>query len=138
MKQAIKQAEIAYNNNEVPVGAVIVYKNKIISKASNQQETLNDPTAHAEMIAITSATNYNGGKYLKECVLYVTIEPCVMCAGATYWAQIGKIVFGSADTKKGFRIFNKNILHPSTKIYGGILKNECNLLMKKFFKKLRL
>ena len=137
MKQALSEAKIAFDKKEVPVGAVIVCNNKIISKSHNLSETLNDPTAHAEMQAITAATNYIGGKYLKNCTLYVTVEPCVMCAGALYWSQISKIVFGASDEKRGYRAFNNNILLPKTEIIFGILENECKQLMLNFFETLR-
>lgn len=137
MKQALMQARTAFEKNEVPVGAIIVYKNQIISRAHNLSETLNDATAHAEMQAITAASNMLGGKYLKECVLYVTTEPCVMCAGASYWSQIGKIVYGTDDDKRGYSIFHKDIIHPQTEIIGGVLKQECADLMTEFFYKIR-
>ena len=137
MKQALLQANIAFSKNEVPVGAIIVHNNKIISKAYNLVETLSDPTAHAEMQAITSATNHIGGKFLKKCTLYVTLEPCVMCAGAAYWAQIGKIVFGAFDEKKTHLQLLSQILPAKTEVIGGILEIECNTLLKSFFKKLR-
>lgn len=137
MKQALMQARTAFEKDEVPIGAVIVYKDQIISSAHNLTETLNDPTAHAEMQAITSATNMLGAKYLKECILYVTVEPCVMCAGATYWSQIGKIVYGTEDDKRGYSNFHKKIIHPQTKVVGGVLKQECAELMTEFFYKIR-
>ena len=137
MKQALIQARTAFEKDEVPVGAVIVFKDQIISRAYNLTETLNDPTAHAEMQAITAATNMLGGKYLKECTLYVTVEPCVMCAGATYWSQIGKIVYGTEDDKRGYNKFHENIIHPQTKIVGGVMKQECSDLMTDFFYKIR-
>ncbi|NPA67770.1 MAG: nucleoside deaminase [Chlorobi bacterium] len=137
MKQALLQAKIAADKGEVPVGAVVVCNNKIISKAHNLTETLNDATAHAEMLAITAASDYLGAKYLKDCILYVTVEPCVMCAGAAYWAQIGKIVYGTEDDKRGFSVFNKTIIHPKTEIIPGILQNECKQLISDFFYSLR-
>ena len=137
MKQALEQAKTAFEKGEVPVGAIIVCKGRIISRTHNLSETLNDPTAHAEMQAITSATDFIGGKYLPECTLYVTLEPCVMCAGALYWSQIGKIVYGASDNKRGFKRFGNEILHPRTEITGGILENECSSLMKDFFYKIR-
>ncbi len=137
MRQALMQAKLAFEKNEVPVGAVIVFKNKIISRAHNLTETLNDATAHAEIQAITSATNRLGAKYLKECALYVTIEPCVMCAGATYWSQIGEIVYGASDEKRGYTSFCKNAIHPKTKITKGILEFECSEIMTDFFSKIR-
>ena len=137
MKQALMQARIAFEKDEVPVGAIIVYKTQIISRAHNLSETLNDATAHAEMQAITAASNMLGGKYLNECILYVTVEPCVMCAGASYWSQIGKIVYGTDDDKRGHSNFHKQIIHPQTKITGGVLKQECAELMTEFFYKIR-
>jgi len=137
MKQALMQAKIAFEKNEVPVGAVIVYKDQIISRAHNLSETLNDATAHAEMQAITAASNMLGAKYLKDCTLYVTVEPCVMCAGASYWSQIKKIVYGTNDDKRGYSIFGKKIIHPRTEIIGGVLKQECAELISAFFYKIR-
>ena len=137
MKQAIMQARTAFDKDEVPVGAVIVYKERIITRAHNLTETLNDPTAHAEMQAITAASNLLGGKYLKDCTLYVTVEPCVMCAGATYWSQLGKIVYGTPDEKRGYSKFHEQILHPKTHVRGGVLENECSALISDFFYKVR-
>ena len=137
MKQALEQAKLAFEKDEVPVGAVIVFKNKIIARAHNLTETLNDTTAHAEIQAITSATNRLGAKYLKDCTLYVTLEPCVMCAGATFWSQTGAIVFGASDEKRGYSSICKNIIHPKTKITKGILEFECASLMTDFFNKIR-
>lgn len=137
MKQALMQAKIASDKNEVPVGAVIVFNNKIIAKAHNLTETLKDATAHAEMLAITSAANMLGAKYLKKCTLYVTAEPCVMCAGASYWSQIGKIVYGAKDNKRGFSNFNKKITHPQTEIISGIMEFECSEIITDFFQKIR-
>jgi len=137
MKQALLQAQIAADKGEVPIGAVVVCNNQIISRAHNLSETLNDATAHAEMQAITAASNYLGAKYLQDCTLYVTAEPCVMCAGATYWAQIGKIVYGTPDDKRGFSVFNRNIIHPQTKIISGILKEKCSEILSDFFYSLR-
>jgi tRNA(adenine34) deaminase len=133
MKEALKEAHSAFERDEVPVGAVIVWHNRIIARAHNLTEALNDPTAHAEMQAFTSATNTTGGKYLDECVLYVTLEPCVMCAGASNWAQLGKIVFGAEDDKRGYTLIRQNILHPKTVVQGGVLKEECSRLLKEFF-----
>jgi tRNA(adenine34) deaminase len=137
MKIALKEALQAYREGEVPVGAVVVAGRKIIVRAHNLTETLNDVTAHAEMQAITAAANYLGGKYLEDCTLYVTIEPCIMCAGALLWARMGRIVFGAFDEKRGYSKYAGNILHPKTEIVGGILENECSQLVKKFFKKKR-
>ena len=132
MKRALQEANFALANNEVPIGAVIVMNNQIIARAHNLVETLNDVTAHAEMQAFTAASDYLGGKYLANCTLYVTLEPCQMCAGASYWAQLGKIVYGASDLNRGFSSTNIK-LHPKTKVIGGILKEECSLLLKKFF-----
>lgn len=137
MQEALKEANKAFIKDEVPIGAVVVYQNKIIARAHNLTECLNDATAHAEMQAITSATNYIGGKYLKECTLYVTLEPCIMCAGALYWSQLGKLVYGAEDTKRGYKSIGGNILHPKTEIATGILAEECGLLIKSFFQKKR-
>jgi len=137
MREALKEAKKAADKGEVPIGAVIVCQNQIISRAHNLTETLNDPTAHAEMQAITAATNYLGGKYIDQCTLYVTIEPCPMCAGALYWAQLGKLVYGAKDSKRGFSLLEKNILHPKTIIIGNILKDECSAIVSDFFKKKR-
>jgi tRNA(adenine34) deaminase len=137
MQIALKEALLAFDKKEVPVGAIIVCNDQIIAKAHNLTETLNDPTAHAEMQAITSATNYIGGKYLKDCILYVTLEPCNMCAGALFWAQIGTVVYGARDEKRGFSKNKNTILHPKTIVIPGILENECADLLSQFFKKLR-
>lgn len=119
---------------EVPVGAVVVCNDQIIARAHNLTESLNDPTAHAEMLAITAATSFLGGKYLTDCSLYVTLEPCTMCAGALYWSQPSTIIFGANDIKRGYSNLSDNILHPKTKLITGILKNECQEIMKSFFK----
>jgi len=137
MKMAFRQAEIAFDKDEVPVGAVIVCKNQVIARAYNMTETLNDPTAHAEMQAFTAASAFLGGKYLQDCTLYVSLEPCVMCAGASYWVQIGKIVFGAYDQKRGMGRLSQSILHPKTTIIGGIMEKECGKLLKDFFLKKR-
>jgi tRNA(adenine34) deaminase len=137
MRQAIKEAQTAFAKDEVPVGAVIVFNNKIIARAHNLVETLNDPTAHAEMQAITSATNAIGGKYLNDCILYVTVEPCPMCAAACFWAQIGTLVYGASDEKRGFTTISEKLLHPQTQIIKGILENETSTLMTEFFKRKR-
>ncbi len=133
MKKAMHQAEIAFEEGEIPVGAVVVCNGQIIAKAYNQTERLNDITAHAEMLAITSAANYLGGKYLQDCTLYVTLEPCVMCAGALYWSQIGTLVYGASDSKRGFSKISEPLLHPKTKLVSGVLARESELLMKAFF-----
>jgi len=132
MKRALQEAELALSKNEVPIGAVIVMNNQIIARAHNLTETLNDVTAHAEMQAFTAASDFLGGKYLKECTLYVTLEPCQMCAGASYWAQLGKIVYGASEEKRGFTAM-KTTLHPKTEVVGGVLKEECGKLLKRFF-----
>jgi len=137
MREALKEAQKAFEKGEVPVGAVVVCNNSIIARAHNLTETLNDVTAHAEMQAFTSASDFMGAKYLPDCILYVTIEPCVMCAGASYWTQITKLVYGAGDPKKGFSALGKNILHPSTEVISGILENECGDLMRTFFKSKR-
>ncbi len=137
MKQAFREAQTAFEKDEIPVGAVIVCENKIIARAYNLTERLNDVTAHAEMQAFTAAADSLGGKYLNECTLYVTLEPCVMCAGASFWTQIGKIAFGASDPKRGFFKISNHILHPKTKIVGGILEKECSQLLKDFFLKKR-
>jgi len=137
MGEALKEAHAAFDRDEVPVGAVIEAGGIIIARAHNLTETLNDVTAHAEMQAITAAAAYLGGKYLKECTLYVTVEPCPMCAGALYWTQISRIVYGAADAKRGFSLIQAPLLHPSTTISGGVLEKECAFLMSDFFKKKR-
>jgi tRNA(adenine34) deaminase len=137
MSEALKEAHRAYELDEVPVGAVIVFKNKIIGRGHNLTERLNDATAHAEMQAITAATNYVGGKYLRECSLYVTLEPCVMCAGACFWAQIGSLIYGADDTKRGFSLIDKSIIHPKTTVTKGILADKSAELLVSFFKRKR-
>lgn len=133
MKMAFQEAQIALEQDEIPVGCIIVANNRIIAKSHNLTETLNDVTAHAEMQAITSAANFLGGKYLINCTLYVTLEPCVMCCGALNWAQIPKVVIGARDEQRGF--INKNLsLHPKTEIVTGVLENECSAIVKEFFK----
>lgn len=137
MREALKEAKKAFDLGEVPVGAVVVCENKIIGKGHNLTERLNDVTAHAEMQAITAAANYLGAKYLTDCTLYVTLEPCNMCAGAIYWAQLQTLVIGSKDPKRGFSRFGLNMLHPKTDCINGILENESTQLLKEFFQKLR-
>jgi len=132
MKKALQEAEEAFHKGEVPVGAVVVIQDKIIARSHNLTELLNDVTAHAEMQAITSASNFLGGKYLTGCTLYVTLEPCQMCAGALYWSQISKVVYGASDEKRGFTALGAK-LHPKTKIIGGILDEEASTIMKRFF-----
>jgi tRNA(adenine34) deaminase len=133
MNEALKEARKAYDADEVPVGVVIVAENKIIARAHNLTELLNDVTAHAEMQAITSAANFIGGKYLNECVLYVTLEPCLMCAGALYWSHITKVVYGASDDKRGFSKLNQPVLHPKTILVKRVLEEECSKLLKEFF-----
>jgi len=137
MKQAYLEAEKAYDTKEVPVGAVVVCENRIIARAHNNTELLHDVTAHAEMVAITAACNGLGNKYLNECTLYVTLEPCVMCAGALAWTQLGRLVYGADDDKRGFMRFGKKLLHPKTKVELGVMKEDCELLMRQFFQELR-
>jgi tRNA(adenine34) deaminase len=132
MKRALQEAQLAFDKDEVPIGAVIVMNNQIIARAHNLTETLTDVTAHAEMQAFTAAADFLGGKYLKECTLYVTLEPCQMCAGASYWTQIGEIVYGAREEKRGFISMNTT-LHPKTKVIGGILEDECGKLLTRFF-----
>ena len=132
MKKALQQAETAFEIGEVPVGAVVVVNNRVIGSAHNLTERLRDVTAHAEMQAITAASNFLGGKYLRGCTLYVTLEPCQMCAGALYWSQISKVVYGAADLERGFSVMGGN-LHPKTEIIGGVMENEASELLKRFF-----
>jgi len=137
MKEALKEARKAFDSDEEPVGAVEACNNRIIARAHNLTERLNDVTAHAEMQAFTAATNFLGGKYLEDCTLFVTLEPCVMCAGAAAWAQVGKVIFGAYDEKRGYSLIKQNILHPKTMVSGGVLENECTELLKEFFKSKR-
>ena len=137
MQQALKEAELAREAGEIPVGAVVVCDQKIIARGHNQTEQLHDVTAHAEMIAITAAANYLGAKYLQDCTLYVTLEPCVMCAGALFWSQIGRVVYGAADDKRGFMRFGKMLLHPKTSVEYGILESACAEKLTRFFKEKR-
>ncbi|HZH67438.1 MAG TPA: nucleoside deaminase [Flavisolibacter sp.] len=139
MQQALRQAQMAFNEDEVPVGAVIVIDNKIISRGYNQVEKLADPTAHAEIIALTSAFNFLGSKYLQEGTIYITVEPCLMCAGALYWSKIGRVVYGAPDEKNGYLHITKETspFHPKTSLTKGILKEECAFLMKSFFQQKR-
>ncbi len=138
MRQALREAEQAFKADEVPVGAIITCGDIIVGKAFNLTERLNDVTAHAEIQAITAAAECIGGKYLRDCTLYVTLEPCVMCAGAMSWAQLGRLVFGAFDEKAGYRRFGNRLLHPKTQVTGGILEAECADLMTAFFKKKRV
>ena len=137
MKIALQEADDALKKNEIPVGAIVVLNDTIIARAHNLTETLNDVTAHAEMQVLTAASHYLGAKYLNDCIIYVTLEPCVMCAGALYWAQIGKIAYGAPDTKRGYSLVNAPLLHPKTEVIKGVLENECSALLKQFFAKLR-
>lgn len=137
MREALKEAQKAFDQDEVPVGAVIVSNNRIIARSHNLTETLNDITAHAEMQAITAAANFLGGKYLEDCKLYVTLEPCIMCAGALFWSQISHVIYGASDDKRGYHTCGKNLFHPKTMVKGGVLAEECATLMKDFFKKKR-
>ena len=132
MKKALQEAEMAFEKGEIPVGAIIVVNNKVIARSHNLTELLNDVTAHAEMQSITAAANFLGGKYLKNCTLYVTLEPCQMCAGALYWSQISKVVFGARDEQRGFLTLGTQ-LHPKTQVIQGVMTNECADLMKRFF-----
>lgn len=140
MRMALDEAKRAFEEGEIPIGAIITVNNRIIARAHNRTEALNDVTAHAEMQAITSASENLGGKYLPDCTLYVTVEPCPMCAGALGWSQIGRIVYGAPDTKRGFMSCfptSKTVFHPKTKIEGGVMEEECRSLMQEFFRRLR-
>lgn len=137
MRKALAEAQLAFDAGEIPIGAVVVCKGKVISRAHNLTETLCDVTAHAEMQAITSAANQLGGKYLTDCTLYVTVEPCVMCGGAIGWAQLPRIVYGAPDEKRGYHKYAPQALHPKAVVVGGVLEEECSALMKEFFSRLR-
>lgn len=137
MRLAYQEAEKAFEMGEIPVGCVITANNQVIAKTHNQTQLLNDVTAHAEMLAITAAADYLGNKYLNECTLYVTLEPCPMCAGALAWSQVGRVVYGASDDRKGFMVYGKDMLHPGTRLEYGIMAVECEDLMNEFFKKLR-
>ena len=137
MKEALRQAAQAEAEGEVPIGAVITCRGRIIGKGHNMTEKLNDPTAHAEMIAITAATEAMGGKYLNDCTLYVTVEPCPMCAGALAWSQIGRVVYGASDPKRGFSMFSPSLMHPKTEVVSGVLAEECGSKVTEFFRKKR-
>jgi len=137
MNQALKEAKHALEKDEIPIGAVVVTQNRIIGKGHNQVEQLSDTTAHAEMIAITSAMSFLGSKYLKDCTLFVTLEPCTMCAGALYWSQLARVVYGAEDAKRGFMRYGKDVLHPKTKLEYGILSEECGQLLTDYFKRKR-
>jgi tRNA(adenine34) deaminase len=138
MQIALQEAEDAYEEGEIPVGAVVVLNDKVIARAHNLMQTLNDVTAHAEMQALTAAFNHLGVKYLNDCILYVTLEPCIMCAGALYWSQIGKIVYGATDAKRGYSLVNASLLHPKTEVMKGILEKECQMLLEEFFRIMRI
>ncbi len=137
MREALKEAQRAFDEDEIPVGAVVVCRDTIIARAHNMTERLNDVTAHAEMQAVTAAAEYLGGKYLNECTLYVTVEPCIMCAGALGWAQLERLVFGSRDEKRGYQRFAPQALHPRCEVVSGVMEAECTQLMKDFFKRKR-
>jgi tRNA(adenine34) deaminase len=137
MREALKEARKAYDISEIPVGAVMVSKNRIIARAHNQTEKLTDATAHAEMLAVTAAANYLGSKYLNECILYVTLEPCVMCAGALHWVQLQKLVFGASDIQRGYSLVASPLLHPKTEVVKGVKAAESKALIDDFFKKIR-
>ena len=137
MSRAYQQAQMAFDQGEIPVGAVLVCKNQIIARTHNQTELLTDVTAHAEILAITAAAQHLGSKYLNDCTLYVTLEPCPMCAGALAWAQLGKLIYGAADSKRGFMKYGKDILHPKTQVAFGVMEEQCQELLSRFFKTLR-
>ena len=137
MMEALREAGYAAESDEVPVGAVIVCRGKIIGRGHNMTETLHDPTAHAEMIAITAATEAMGGKYLNDCTLYVTVEPCPMCAGALAWSQIGRVVYGAIDPKRGYSMFSPSLMHPKTEMTAGVLADECGMIVSEFFRNKR-
>lgn len=137
MRQALREARAAEAEGEVPIGAVVVMGGTVIARAHNQTERLCDATAHAEMLAFTAAAEHVGGKYLQECTLYVTVEPCPMCAGAAGWTQVGRIVYGAADPKRGYRLLTGPVLHPKTEVTGGVLADECGTLVREFFRKKR-
>ena len=137
MKEALKEAQKALEKDEVPVGCIIACENQIIARAHNFSQRLNDATAHAEMQAFTSASDYLAGKYLNECTLYVTLEPCIMCAGASYWTQLKKVVYGAKDIKRGYSQLSENILHPKTEVISGIMASECSKLLSDFFERKR-
>ncbi|HNP96455.1 MAG TPA: nucleoside deaminase [Cyclobacteriaceae bacterium] len=137
MREALKEAHKAFEDGEVPVGAVVVCQNKVIGRAHNQTEKLTDATAHAEMLAITAASNFLGSKYLNECILYVTLEPCAMCAGALHWVQLMKLVYGASDVQRGYSLSKSQILHTKTEVVNGIKRDECSELVNSFFKRIR-
>ncbi|MDD7456466.1 MAG: nucleoside deaminase [Bacteroidales bacterium] len=133
MKEALKEAQAAFDEDEIPIGAVVVWRGRVIAKGHNMTERLHDATAHAEMIAITAATEALGGKYLNECTLYVTVEPCPMCASAMNWAQLGRLVYGAIDPKRGYTLFSHSLLHPKTTVHAGVLADDCSALISDFF-----
>ena len=137
MKEALREAREAESEDEIPIGSVIAFKGRVIAKGHNMTERLHDPTAHAEMIALTAATEAMGGKYLNDCTLYVTVEPCPMCAAASSWAQIGRIVYGASDPKRGYSRFSPSLLHPKTEVLSGIMAEECGSIVSEFFRKKR-
>lgn len=137
MREALQEAKAAEAEDEIPIGAVIVFAGRVIAKGHNMTERLHDPTAHAEMIAITAATEAMGGKYLNECTLYVTVEPCPMCAAASAWAQVGRIVYGASDPKRGYSLFTPSLLHPKTEVVSGVLAEECGGMVTEFFRNKR-
>ena len=137
MREALREARMAGDGDEVPIGAVVVCRGRIIARGHNMTERLHDPTAHAEMIALTAATEALGGKYLDECTLYVTVEPCPMCAAALCWAQLGRLVYGAPDPRRGYSLFSPSLLHPRTEVTSGLLADECSTLVKDYFKSKR-
>ena len=137
MREALREAKAAEAEDEIPIGAVIVFAGRVIAKGHNMTERLHDPTAHAEMIAITAATEAMGGKYLNDCMLYVTVEPCPMCAAASAWAQVGRIVYGASDPKRGYSLFTPSLLHPKTEVVSGVLTEECGEMVTEFFRNKR-
>lgn len=137
MREALREAKAAEAEDEIPIGAVIVFAGRVIAKGHNMTERLHDPTAHAEMIAITAATEAMGGKYLNDCTLYVTVEPCQMCAAASAWAQVGRIVYGASDPKRGYSLFTPSLLHPKTEVVSGVLAEECGGMVTEFFRNKR-
>lgn len=137
MREALREAKAAEAEDEIPIGAVIVFAGRVIAKGHNMTERLHDPTAHAEMIAITAATEAIGGKYLNDCTLYVTVEPCPMCAAASAWAQVGRIVYGASDAKRGYSLFTPSLLHPKTEVVSGVLAEECGGMITEFFRNKR-
>ncbi len=137
MLEALKEAQAARDEDEIPIGAVVTCRGRIIARGHNMTERLHDPTAHAEMIAITAATEAMGGKYLSDCTLYVTVEPCPMCAGALNWAQVGRVVYGAIDPKRGFSLFSPSLLHPKTEVSAGVLAEQCSTIVTEYFKSKR-